>query len=194
MSDNTVTLDFHFRTKDGYKRPSVSVSMEALTVEQVANYLNDEKVGALIIDTLTGVISSHVRGYVESDLDFDQAKFDELVAKGETTLEFIASIPKADRNVLSKEDLESFAKDYIQYMPEITGKEVSRVQAAAALFVERFKRAAGDNNVLEILQEQLSIFVDNAPAEVLENHQRVITWAMSKLEELLSIKITADAL
>jgi len=191
-----VSSDFHFRTKDGYKRPSVSVEYDAPSIEGVVSYLQGDNraVVDLIMDAVHSVLASHVRSFVDADLEFSQETLEALVAEGKVSLEFIASIPKADRNVLSKEDLENFAKSYISLMPGITGKEVSRIQAAAALYVERFKRAAGDNTVLAILQEQLGVFADNAPAEVLLEHEKVINWAASKLEELLSIKITADAL
>lgn len=191
-----VSTDFHFRTKDGYKRPTVSVEYDAPDAGGIAELLHgdDPKVISLITDSVHSILQNHLRSFVDSDLEFSQETLDKLVEEGKVSLEHIAHIPKADRSVLSKEDLETFAKDYIAIMPELTGKEESRVQAAATLFVERFKRAAGDNQVLEVLKEQLSIFVDGAPDDVVERNERVISWAVNKLDELLSIKVTADAL
>ena len=191
-----VTSNYHFRTKDGYKRPSVEVEYDAPTAGGIIEILQagDKKVVDLITETVQGIMTSHIKGYVDEDTEFDQAKLEELVAEGKVSLEHIASIPKADRNVMSKEDLEQFAKDYIAIMPGLTNKDEARVKAAATLFVERFKRAAGDEAVLAILQEQLAIFVEGAPEEIAQRNDKVLNWAVAKLDELLSVKITADAL
>lgn len=191
-----VENNFNFRTKNGYKRPTVSVEYDAPNAEGIVALLqgDDPKVTEMIVDNVQGILQNHIRSYVDQDLDFGQEQLDALVEQGKVSLEYVAHIPKADRNVLSKEDLEQFAQDYIAVMPELTGKEPERVQAAATLFVERFKRAAGDNNVLNILRQQLDVFVDGAGEEVLQRNERVITWAAGKLDELLAIKVTADAL
>lgn len=196
MSTTRVENNFNFRTKKGYKRPTVSVEYDAPDAQGIVEKLqgDDPKVVELIVDNVQNILQNHIRSYVDQDLDFSQETLDALVADGKVSLEHIAHIPKADRNVLSKEDLEQFAQDYIELMPEITGKEAARVQSAATLFVERFKRAAGDNQVLEILRDQLSVFAENAPEDVLERNERVIVWAAGKLDELLAIKVTADAL
>ena len=192
----TVTSDFHFRTKDGYKRPTVSVEYPAPNAAGIVEMLqsDDTKLVSMIVESTQNILHNHIRGYVDADLDFDQAKLQELVDAGKINLETIAHIPKADRNTLTKEDLENFAADYIRIMPEVTGKTEAQVATAAGLFVDKFKKVAGDNQVLEILQTQLGLFVDSAPEEVVETHQQVINWAANKLDELLSIKVTADAL
>lgn len=195
-SATRVASEFHFRTKNGYKRPTVAVEYDAPDAQGIKELLesDDQKVVQLVTDTVQDLLKNHIRSFVDNDLDFDQTKLDELVEAGKVSIPHIAHIPKADRNVLSKDDLEQFAQDYIAVMPEVTGKSEDRVKAAATLFVERFKRAAGDNDVLKVLQDQLGVFVENAPEEVVERNERVITWASGKLEELLSIKVTADAL
>ena len=79
-------------------------------------------------------------------------------------------------------------------MPEATGKSAEKVAAAASLFIERYKRVTGDNAVLTVLRDQLGLFIENATAEMLETHERAISYLATKVEELLSIKVTADAL
>ena len=193
---NRITNDFHFRTKDGYKRPSVVAEFDSPNASGIIGLVSseDEKVVAFVEDLVVDALKAHIKGFIEADLEFNQETLETLVAEGKISIEHIAHIPKADRTSLTKEDLESFAADYIAVMPGLTGKELARVQGAASLFVERFKRAAGDPDVLSLLQGQLAIFVDGVDAEILERNTRVVTWAMTKLEELLSIKITADAL
>lgn len=196
MTTKSLPVDFNFRTKDGYKRPTVSLELPVPTAEGVAELLthSDVKVVSLVVDTVAAVISSYVRGFVDGDTDFDQAKLDALVAEGKVSLEAIANLPKSERSTLTKEDLEAFAKDYMAVMPEATGKSAEKVAAAASLFIERYKRVTGDNAVLTVLRDQLGLFIENATAEMLETHERAISYLATKVEELLSIKVTADAL
>lgn len=193
---STAETDFNFRTKDGIKRPTVTIVHEVPSAEELASLLvsGDKKVVDLLASAANAIIIGHIRGYVDADADFDQAKYDALASDGKFTIEAIASLPKSERSMLTKEDLEAFAKDYIAVMPGATGKSVEKVTAAASLFVERYRRVAGDNAVLAVLQDQLSTFVDAAGEEVLAKHERAITFLVNKVEELLSVKVTADAL
>lgn len=196
MSTTRIQTDFNFRTKDGIKRPTVTVEYDVPNIEGIAELLTSEdpKVVSLVTEAVQGLLTSHIRGYVDADQDFDQAKLDALVADGKISISAIANLPKSERSMLTKEDLEAFARDYIAIMPGVTGKSVERVTAAASLFIERYKRAAGDNQVLAVLQEQLAVFVDAADQEVIERHARAIEFLSNKVAELLSIKVTADAL
>lgn len=196
MSTTRIQTDFNFRTKDGIKRPTVTVEYDVPNIEGIAELLTSEdpKVVSLVTEAVQGLLTSHIRGYIDADQDFDQAKLDALVADGKISISAIANLPKSERSMLTKEDLEAFARDYIAIMPGVTGKSVERVTAAASLFIERYKRAAGDNQVLAVLQEQLAVFVDAADQEVIERHARAIEFLSNKVAELLSIKVTADAL
>lgn len=189
-------FNFNFRTKDGIKRPTVTVEGILPTTEGLIAILQgeDDKQKQLIHDLVASAVQGHIRTFVEADENFGQDQYNELFANGKVDVAALANLPKSERNTLSKEQLEEFAKDYIQYMPEITGKDVKRITSAAGLFVERYKRVAGDNAVLAVLQEQLGVFVENAPEEVTSKHERAIGYLAEKVEELLSVKITADAL
>ncbi|MCY1426034.1 hypothetical protein D9M71_418420 [compost metagenome] len=154
----------------------------------------DQKVQDLLVGLVQDTLTSYTRTFVEADAEFSQEKFDALVAEGKISIEAIANLPKSERNTIGKEDLEEFAKDYVAYMPEITGKDVKKVQMAAGLFIERFKRVAGDNTILAVLQEQLGTFAEGVSEEVLAKNERVVMYLSSKLEELLSLEVTADAL
>lgn len=191
-----IQQDFNFRTKDGYKRPTVSVELFVPTSVGLVAALQgeDQKVIDLIESFAQDALVAHVRSYVDSDAEFSQETLNALVERGEITLEFIANLPKSERNTISKENLEEFAKDYIAVMPGITGKDPKKVTVAAGLFIERFKRIAGDNAVLAVLQEQLGVFIENAGDEIVGKHERVLAYLATKLEELLSVKVTADAL
>lgn len=196
QTNRIVELTFNFRTKDGLKRPSVGIEAIVPTTAGLIEVLQsgDEKKVSLISDLVIGALQGHIRTFVEQEPDFSQETYNALLEAGRVDLDALANLPKSERNTLSKEQLEDFAKDYIQYMPEITGKDVKKVSAAAGLFVERYKRVAGDNSVLAVLQEQLVTFVEKAPEEVTAKHERALGYLGDKVEELLAVKITADAL
>lgn len=191
-----VQQDFNFRTKDGYKRPTVSVELFVPTAAGLIALLQseDQKVIELLEGLAADALISHVRTFVDSNDSFDQEALNKLIEEGQISLEAIANLPKSERNTISKEMLEEFAKDYIAVMPGITGKDVKKVQVAAGLIIERFKRVAGDNGILAVLQEQVGVFVEGAGDELVAKHERVLSYLATKLEELLSVKVTADAL
>lgn len=201
MQTEKAFMNFAFRkNKDtGIKRPTVEIEAEVPTKESLAEILLSEDasnrpVQELIADVISGTLQSHIRSYVDEDLDFDQAAYNQLLDSGKATLKYIATMPKAERNVLSKEDLEAFAADYIAVMPEITGKEVSRVRLTAELAVERFKRIAGDPDAVEVVKNNIVTFVENAPEAMVETHKRVLEWALNKLESFQEVQVSADDL
>lgn len=192
-----IEKDFAFRKNaEGYKRPTVTLAIAVPSLAGLATLVTSEdpKVQDLLLGLVQDTITGYVRSFVEGDVDFDQAKFDALVAEGKISIEAIANLPRSERNTIGKEDLEEFAKDYVALMPAITNKDTKKVQMAAGLFIERFKRVAGDNNILKVLQTQLGAFAEGVPEEVLAKHERVVTYLASKLEELLGLEVSADAL
>ena len=199
MSNVTkLKASYNFRTqKDtNYKRPQVVVEFDVPTAEGLVVLLqgDDEKVRNLLTDTIANLLTSHVRTYVDDDLEFDQAKLDALVAEGKISLEAIANLPKSERNSIGKEDLEQFRTDYVEFMPAITGKDIDKVKLAAEMLVQRFKPVAGKQDVLEVLAGQLAVFADKAPEEAVERNLRVISYLADKAQELMSVDITAEAL
>lgn len=200
MSENLVVTEvtYTYRTdKDtGHKRPNVELQMPLPNTAAVASYLAvpDSKEAQLIVSLTQQVIIDYVRGYVDADLDFDQEKLNALYQEGKLDFVTIANLPSSARNVTSKEDLENFAKAYIAVMVSKGIVTEAVAKTAAGVFIERFKRVAGDNNVLSALNSRLQQFLENADEEVLKANQKAIEFLAKKLEELLSVKITADAL
>lgn|SRR5690606_2440260 len=188
------TFSFRMNKETGVKRPSVTLTMLVPTAAGIIEALqsNDEKVISLIEDQVAAVVIGQVRQHVDGDLEYNQEKYEANLQK--FTIETIANLPRAERNVVSKDDLESFASKYIELMPEISGKELARVQTAAAMFVEKFNRVKGDDQALQILQQQLALFVEKVDDAIVQEHERTISYLVGKLEELLSVKVSADVL
>lgn len=197
-------VEIGFRTKKDEatgaetKRPSVTVKYPVPTISGVIATLGgdpESKVVKMLKDSIDGILYNYVRTtFVDPNPEFTQDVLDAAIQDGKISLDFIANLPRSERNVISKEDLEAFAKDYIALMPGITKKTLAKIQVAAGLFVERFKKVAGDNDILALLKDQLEVFFTNVPEEVQKKHEVVGEYFLKKLEELLSVKVTADSL
>jgi len=189
---------FHYRkNKDsGVKRASVEVDYKVPTTAGLISYLqgDNQKVKDMIRDAVLGVTNGHLRSFVDSDENFDQAKADQLGAEGKLSLEYIANLPKADRNQVTREALEAFAKSYMEVIKASTDKSAAKIEAAAGLLVNRFNPIRGDEAALAVMEGQLAIYAENAGEEALAEHTAALNFLVAKLEDLQSAKITADDL
>lgn len=197
----TYTHQFDFRAPKGskHRRPSLSVQFDGPSKDDVIAYLSGmddstKKVRELIMDKVTGVIVAYIKEYVDEDLKFNQEMLQELIDEGKISLEYIANLPPSERAAMPKDALVDFANDYLLVMPEITGKDAKRVAAAATLITERFRRAAGDDEVLQFMLSQITTFAEKAPADLVEQHELAITWCVDKLKALLALKIDKSML
>lgn len=191
-----LTVSFRKNKETGEQRSSVELVLPVPNQEGVAALLmsEDPKVSGFIVDLVESALSDYARKLVGDDLEFNQAKLDALIAEGKFNIETLATLPRSERNSIGKEDLEAFAKDYVVIMPAVTGKSVESVQTAAGLFMERFKRCAGQNDVLNVLKTRLGQFMENADAETMQKHERVLSYLAGKVDELLSLEVSAEAL
>lgn len=191
-----VSYGFRKDSETGYKRPTVEVKIPLPNYAGVQQLLvnPDSKEAKLLISLAQSVVTDYVRTLVDADADFKQETLDALFAEGKIDFAFIANIPPSDRNATSKEDLEAFAKAYIKIMVEAGVVSEASAKTAGGIFIERFKRVAGENDVLSALNKRIQQFTEIASPEVLAEHERTLLFLSKKLQELLSVKITADLL
>lgn len=195
-----VKSTFRFRKdKEGFQRPTVEVDHPAPTIAGLIHYLQSDqeahkKVQELLVDLATTAISQQLRSKVDANTEFDQVAADALVEDGELTLEFIANMPKRERNVISKDDLEAFAKLYVQVMVTRGGLEQKRAENAGSLMAQRFNPVRGDVQLLQGLQGRLGEFMEHANEEEVGEFQATIEYLVSRLDDLTSDNITADAI
>lgn len=188
-------VTFKFRERDGKKRDPITLSFPTLTAEGIKDALDKGgKTADMIVETITGIQSTYIRSFVDSDVEYSQEKLDELINKGETSLEFIATKPRSERNVISKSDLEAFAAVYVPVIMKATGKEQERVEKGASVLVNRFAPVRGDFKALAILAESLEMFAKNVTDEVIAEHEAALTYLTGKVEELQNAHISSDAL
>lgn len=194
----TSDIKFTFRVnKDtGVQRTAVELKAPEVTVSAIAEYLQSEdtKVVSLVVETLQAALNSHIRGYVDADADFDQAKLDALIAEGKIGFEALANIPRSERNNLTNQDLEAFGAVYYKLAQELLGKTPAQATMAVAIFGGRLKKAAGNFGVLDKLGNDLNTFMDKADDEVIGEHVKVLTYLVAKIAEYKAEDITAEAL
>lgn len=178
------------------KRPDVELKVPQITIQSIAEYLSseDKKVSELVIETLQGTLNAYIRGFVDADPEFDQAKLDALFAEGKLGFEALANIPRAERNTLTNEDLAAFGKEYFKLAQELLGKTEGQALAAVTVFNSRVKKIAGNIPALNKVAADLEKFLDVAPEDVLGEHARALQYLIGKVAEYQTEDITADSL
>lgn len=201
-------VEFRFRERDGYKRPTLELNIPLLTHHGIAlgiatdqdGNLNDPKVGELIVDNVNGALIAYVRSAVNADENFSQETLDEMVNKGEITLTHLANLPRSQRNVTTNADLAAFAKAFVEVAAEVENTDqriasVAGAQVAAQAFVDRIKAAAGKNEILDKLTSMLEKFAEAASEDVVNEHAATIEWLFTKMEEARKVdELSMDAL
>lgn len=81
--------------------------------------------------------------------------------------EKVANMPKEDRRSSSipEETWKAFAEDYIRVMPAVTGKNVEAVTNATLVYLKKMAPVKTDKKVLNLLKQQLAIYVEQPTAE-----------------------------
>lgn len=185
--------EFRFReNKEKYKRPTLTLNVPYPSADYLIQVLQageDNKVRSAVVDAINGIVVNYLRGKVNEKEDFSQEDLDELVAKGQLSLETIATLPRSERNTITNADLATFGKVFIDVAAEVENDPELRVasqagaQVAAATFADRLRSAAGKNDVLDRLQLMLEKFCNAANEEILQEHNAIIEWLYVKLEE-----------
>ena len=205
MSNTQITQDqkveFRFRERDGYKRPTLELTVPLLTLQGVAAGIAtdqdgnpvDPKVATLVVDTVNGPLIAYIRSAINADENFSQETLDEMVAKGEISLTHLANLPRSERNVTTNADLAAFAKAFVEVAAEVEHTEqriasVNGAQVAAQAFVDRIKAAAGKNEILDKLTEMLEKFAEAASEELIAEHAATIEWLFTKLSEARKVE------
>ena len=205
MSNTQITQDqkveFRFRERDGYKRPTLELTVPLLTLQGVAAGIAtdqdgnpvDPKVATLVVDTVNDPLIAYIRSAINADENFSQETLDEMVAKGEISLTHLANLPRSERNVTTNADLAAFAKAFVEVAAEVEHTEqriasVNGAQVAAQAFVDRIKAAAGKNEILDKLTEMLEKFAEAASEELIAEHAATIEWLFTKLSEARKVE------
>jgi len=165
------------------KKAPVILTLPLLTGEGLVAAMNDEKVFNVVLDTVNDLIREAARKQV-NDEDAPVTKQEQLKVDL-LNIVYIANQPKSARGGgISQETWADFEADYINIMPELTGKEITRVKKAAAIFVKRLAPVGNDKPTLKVLQDYLSLWYANTSLQ--EELAEVFIFLDGKITNLLT--------
>lgn len=137
----------------------------------------------LLLDAVEGIVTQTARDLISEDTSLNAANFP--VEK--LSWEAIANMPKAQRRGggIPKEVWEAFAQDYIEVMPEATGKTVEQITNAAKILQNKLAQVKTNEPVLNLLVEQLAIYADKSPN--IEDYKECVEFLLNKAETFLNV-------
>ncbi len=137
----------------------------------------------LLQEAVANVINAQARELLYDDNSLSAATFpvDKL------SWEHIANIPKVQRKGggIPKEIWELFATDYVEIMPEITGKTIEAVNNMAKILMNKLSMVRTNNDVLNLVIEQLAVYADNSPNA--EEYTDCISFLLAKAETFMNV-------
>lgn len=136
----------------------------------------------LLVEAMEGIVNSAARDLIAEDTALNAATFP--VAK--VSWEFIATLPKAQRRGggIPKEVWEAFAQDYVECMPEATGKSVEQVANAAKILMNKLAQVKTNEPVLQLLVTQLALYAETS--QNIEEYQDCVAFLVAKADVFLN--------
>jgi len=170
-------------------REAVDLALPVPSVEGIIDILQatDEdgknKQLELLQDAIEGVITAIARDIISEDHKINASNF----PIDKVSWNAIANMPKAQRRGggIPKEVWEAFAQDYIEVMPEVTGKGVDQVSRAASLFLNKLSSVRTAEPILLLLIDQLAIYAENSPN--IEEYKECVEFLLNKADTFLNI-------
>ncbi len=137
----------------------------------------------LLQDAVEAVIVAVARDIIAEDTAINASNF----PIDKITWEAIANMPKAQRRGggIPKEVWEGFGQDYIEVMPEATGKSVEQITNASKILVGKLSNVRTNEPVLELLVTQLAIYADNSPN--IEEYKECVEFLLNKADTFLNV-------
>jgi len=143
-------------------RESVNLAIPYVTTDGILAILEaGGKELELLLATLETVVSNRARDLLYKDLYATAASF----PVAQTSWSVIANLPKAVRGI-PKEVWAAFTQDYVETMPEATGKTVEQVSNMARILGNKLTAIRSNKQVLNLCIEQLAIYADNSAKAV----------------------------
>tara|TARA_R110000744_G_scaffold222789_5_gene341624 strand:- start:424 stop:1167 length:744 start_codon:yes stop_codon:yes gene_type:complete len=137
----------------------------------------------LLMDAMEGIVNTQARDLLQEDTAINAATFP--VEK--VSWDFISKIPKAQRRGggIPKETWEAFGQDYVEVMPDITGKTVEQIANAAKILVSKLASVKTNEPVLNLLVAQLAVYTENSPN--VEEFEECVAFLLQKADTFLNI-------
>lgn len=169
---NVKSVDFNFKkSKDKLTgietiRDTVQLAVPYPSVQGIIAILEAGEPGNnkgldLLLDAMEGIVNTQAREMLYDDTSATASTLD--VSK--LSWEFISNIPKVQRRGggIPKEVWEAFSTDYIEVMPEVTGRTIEATTNMTKVLVGKLSGQKTNTPVLELVVEQLAVYAANSP-------------------------------
>lgn len=165
-------------------RQAVQLAIPYPSVEGIIGIL--EKGGKqleLLQEAIEKVVNDAVRVFLYEDVTLTAATFP--VEK--ISWNSISNQPKVQRRGggIPKETWAGFGQDYIEVMPEVTGKTVEQITNASKILTNKLALVKTNEPVLQLLVGQLAIYAENSPN--IEEYQECVAFLVDKADTFLNL-------
>lgn len=167
-------------------RQPVELAIPYPSIEGIVAILEAEDGGKqldLLMDAMADVINSVARELLYEDTKLNAASFpvDKL------SWEAIANMPKAQRRGggIPKETWEEFGKDYVEVMPNATGKTVDQITNMARILIGKLGTVKTNMPVLELAVQQLAVYAEQSPNA--EEYVDCVEFLLKKADALMNV-------
>lgn len=165
-------------------RESVQLAMPYPSIEGIVAILEGGGKGLeLLVEAMENVVNSAARELLYEDVTLNASTF----PVDKVAWDFIAKLPKAQRRGggIPKETWEGFAQDYVEVMPEVTGKTIEQVANAAKILASKLQQVRTNEPVLQLLVSQLAVYAEHSPNA--EEFQDCIAFLLNKADTFLNV-------
>lgn len=137
----------------------------------------------LLMEAVYTITNAAVRAELADDYSLNAANF----PVDKVSWEAIANQPKATRRGggIPKEIWDLFELDYIEVMPEVTGKTVDQITNAAKILKGKLTQVRTNEPVLKLLVEQLAVYADSTAN--LEDYAECVEFLLGKADTFLNV-------
>lgn len=165
-------------------REAVQLAMPYPSVEGIVAILEEGGKGLeLLLEAIENVVNSAARELLYEDVTLNASTF----PVDKVSWDFIAKLPKAQRRGggIPKEVWEGFAQDYVEVMPQATGKTLDQVANAAKILASKLQQVRTNEPVLQLLVGQLAVYAEHSPN--IEEYQDCIAFLLNKADTFLNV-------
>ena len=176
-------MKFRFKKdKMGNQRPTFE--LKDVPVPSVAGIIAILEAGGKELKLLQEVMHDTVR-YAAAQIVGDDEKITQASFPfSKITWTAIANQERAERTKIDDSIWEAFAKEYLEIMPALTGKDADQLGNAVQVYLKKFSIVKTNKPILGKLKDQFTIFVENTKNG--EQFADIIELLNGKLELYLS--------
>ena len=160
VSTESKSFKFRFnKDKMGNQRKTVELLLPVLTFAGIIAAL---EAGGKQAELLAEVCSDTIRKAAAAIVGENEGTTQESFPMDKISWDAIANQSRAERQTISEEVWEAFAKDYIEVMPGVTGKKVEAVSNATIVYLKKFSIVKTDKPTISKLKDQLGLYMENS--------------------------------